>query len=112
MAAFTKSWRGGIDYQEFLARHADIDVMDKLSETLRDVLMVCIQKEMQLPFIVCAISPNGSVYCIRCNAEAEPEMLARHVESEGFRLPVTFMVVDQAGAAVRVSVVKGGLTFD
>ena len=111
MAAFTKSWRGGIDYQEFLGRRAEIGVMDELSEALREVLMACIQRGMQLPFIVCAVSPNGSVYCIRCNAEAEPEMLAQHVESEGFRPPVTFMVVDQVGAAVRASVVKGRLTF-
>ena len=38
-------------------------------------------------------------------------MLAHHVEQDGFRRPVTFMVVDQIGAAIHVSVEKGRLTF-
>ena len=107
MAAFA-SWRGGSDYREFVAERQGID---ELSENLREVLIACIRRGMQLPFIVCAVSPNGSVYCIRCNGEAEPDMLAYHVEPEGFRLPVTFMVADQTGAAVRISVEKGRLTF-
>jgi hypothetical protein len=105
MAAFAKSWRGGSD--SVLARGGG----DKLSENLREVLIACIQRGMQLPLIICAVSPNGSVYCIRCNGESEPDMLAHHVEPEGFRLPVTFMVADQTGASVRISVEKGRLTF-
>jgi hypothetical protein len=108
MAAFAKSWLGGRDYREFDAEREGID---ELSANLREVLVACIQRGMQLPFIVCAVSPNGSVYCIRCNGEAEPDMLAHHVEPEGFRRPVTFMVVDQIGAAIHISVEKGRLTF-
>jgi hypothetical protein len=106
MVMFAKCWRMGNDHRD--AGHGGVG---ELSDNLHTALIAGIQRGLKLPFIVCAVSPNGSVYCIRCNGEAEPEMLAQHVEPEGFRAPVTFMVTDQTGAAVRISVESGRLTF-
>jgi plastocyanin domain-containing protein len=85
--------------------------MDDLTEYLREALESCIERGMQPPFILCAASPNGSVICIRASG-GEPEILAEHYdESNMFRAPITIMVLDQTGEAVRISIKAGRLTF-
>jgi hypothetical protein len=78
--------------------------MEAISEHLAEVLKTCIERGMQLPFVLCAASPNGSVLCVRFNDSAGPDTLAEHFEPEGFRVPVTLMVLDQTGEAVRITI--------
>ena len=60
---------------------------------------------MKLPFIICAASPNGTVFCMRFNGPGgEPEVLAQHDEPRGFRSPINWMMLDQNGEAVRVTI--------
>jgi len=60
---------------------------------------------MKLPFIICAASPNGTVFCMRFNGpRGEPDVLAQHDEPGGFKSPINWMVLDQNGEAVHVTV--------
>jgi hypothetical protein len=51
---------------------------------------------MKLPFIVCAVSPNGSVLVTRFNEGYGPDTLAEHVEDCAFKMHINVMVVDRA----------------
>ena len=62
---------------------------------------------MQLPFILCAISPNGCVCCMRTDG-VNTEFLAEHDEEPGYQFPLTFIVVDQSGESLRLRVQKAG----
>jgi hypothetical protein len=86
--------------------------MEALANYLADILDRCIQSGMQMPFILCAASPNGSVPCVRFNQPGEaPDQLAEHFEPEGFRTPMSCMIVDQTGEAIRVNITAEGATF-
>ena len=74
---------------------------DWWSDELADILDECLAKGMQMPFVIAAVSPNGSVYATRFSAPgALPETLAEHCEGEGFSLPVNVLVLDQTGQCV------------
>jgi len=78
-----------------------VDLLEHLSEALE----ACVERGMQLPFIMCAISPNGSVLNMRVHGGGiDPDVLAEHYEEEGFRTPMTIAVVDQTGEAVRIGI--------
>ena len=81
--------------------------MEELQEHFVKALRHCVDNGMKLPFIVCAISPNGSVLVTRVNDGREPDTLAQHLEDDAFKMPVNIVVVDHYGEAVRV-VIKGG----
>jgi hypothetical protein len=85
--------------------------MNKLTEHLVEILSACDERGMRLPFILYAASPNGSVLCIRLDDDAEPDVLADHFEPEGFKVPITCMVLDQTGEAVRITIDASRLTF-
>jgi hypothetical protein len=79
-----------------------------LSEAITEVLQECIARGMQSPFVVSAMSPNGSVTAFRfLGPSEEMETLAEHFEDEGFVLPINIIVMDQAGAAERVVISPG-----
>jgi hypothetical protein len=84
--------------------------MEELTQHLGPILQQCDNQEMQVPFILCAASPNGSVMAMRTDGE-NSDVLAEHYEEQGFALPITIMVLDQAGKAVRVTISQQGMTF-
>jgi hypothetical protein len=60
---------------------------------------------MKLPFIICAASPNGTVFCTRFSGPGgQADMLAQHDELGGFKSPINWMVLDQNGEGVRVTI--------
>ena len=60
---------------------------------------------MKLPFIICAASPNGTVFCMRFGGPGgQPDVLAQHDKPGGFKSPINWMVLDQNGEAVRVTI--------
>ena len=76
-----------------------------ITDAMREALETCVERGMKLPFILCSASPNGSVICMRVRGGGiEPEQLCEHFEPEGFRMPVTLMVLDQNGEAVRITI--------
>jgi hypothetical protein len=66
---------------------------------------------MALPFIIVAASANGSVLAVRMTGDGPPETLAAHSQDGGFRVPMTFMVLDQENNAARVTVSAERLTW-
>jgi hypothetical protein len=74
-----------------------------LFEHATAALNACIDRGMQLPFILCAVAPNGSVAAIRTDG-VEQELLVEHIEPEGFRLPITILVLDHAGEVACITI--------
>ena len=83
--------------------------MDDLGTIINEILAGCADREMQPPFIMCSVSPNGSVYVVRVKGDGTPpETLAQHFENEGFALPMTVAVVDQRNEAVKITIAASG----
>ena len=74
-----------------------------LFEHATAALNACVDRGMQLPFILCAVAPNGSVAAIRTDG-VERELLVEHIEPEGFRLPITILVLDHAGEVACITI--------
>jgi hypothetical protein len=85
--------------------------MKELEANIVAVLRQCIDNGMKLPFIVCVISPNGSVLVTRANKGREPDVLAHHIENDVFTSPVNIMVVDHHGEAVRIVIERGEISY-
>jgi hypothetical protein len=89
---------------------------DRLAEAVGEVLSDCLAKGMVLPFITICASPNGSVTALRYKADDAGEALAidplpDHAERGGFELPVSIVIPDQSGEAVRVSIEQDRVTY-
>jgi hypothetical protein len=52
-----------------------------LFEHATAALNACVDRGMQLPFILCAVAPNGSVAAIRTDG-VEPELLADRIDND------------------------------
>ena len=88
----------------------NLDFTKDLSDFVRQAITECEAKGMKLPFILCAASLNGSVFCIR-TAGSDREILAEHYEGGSFQLPINIMVIDQTGEAARIAIEAEGLKF-
>jgi hypothetical protein len=87
-----------------VARKGSNATMNNLTEHLIEIFHACEERGMQVPFVLCAASPNGSVLCIRMHGDGtDPDVLAEHYEPEGFQMPVTCMVLDQTGEVVDIT---------
>lgn len=88
----------------------DPNMEEELQEHFVDMLKQCIDNGMTLPFIVCAISSNGSVLVTRINEGRGSDTLAQHFEDD-FTTPVNIMVVDHDGEAARVVIKAGQISY-
>ena len=87
-------------------------VMAKAVVQLRAVLDECLTRGMVLPFVMVAASRNGSLYAQRVlGGDRAPEVLAKHIEDEGYRMPLTCMVLDQNDQVCHVSIESGKVTY-
>jgi hypothetical protein len=83
--------------------------MADLGAMLGEAFNECHERGMQLPFVACSASPNGSVLAMRVHGFGKSnELLAQHFEAEGFGLPITIMVLDQSGNAARITIGSDG----
>jgi hypothetical protein len=82
-----------------------------LTRLLVEAIEECCQRGMKPPFIMCGISPNGSIISARMDTGGEAEFLAEHYEEEGFRLPMTIVIIDQANDAARIAVTPSGTSW-
>jgi hypothetical protein len=74
-----------------------------LTNFITTFISECRDDGMVMPFIVCAVSPNGSVVVSRVGAgDAEP--LAEHHEPRGFSVPMTIVVVDQENKTAKATI--------
>jgi hypothetical protein len=88
---------------DFVAETRD-DIRNAIAETLKQ----CEDDGMTFPVILCAVSPNGSIFANRIDGLGGSEVLVQHFEPEGFRVPMTIMVVDQNNIAARLTIDHGG----
>jgi hypothetical protein len=58
---------------------------------------------MIMPFIVCAVSPNGTVVVNRVSS-GDVEPLAEHYEDRGFIVPMTIVVADQENTTAKATI--------
>lgn len=85
--------------------------MEQLSKIFTSALRACTERGMKLPFVLCAASRNGSILAMRVIGDGQsPDVLAEHYEGAGFALPVSIMIIDQAGDAIRVVILLDGST--
>jgi hypothetical protein len=83
--------------------------MEDLDETLQEVFERCHEQGLELPWIVCLVSPNGCTTVMRIrDKEMSGDVLAEHSEPEGFQLPMTIVVVDQRNVVVPVRIDVSG----
>ena len=74
-----------------------------LTNFIGTVIRECCEDGMIMPFIVCAVSPNGSVAVSRIGS-GDLEPLAEHYEAHGFRVPMTIVVVDQNNTTAKATI--------
>jgi hypothetical protein len=80
-----------------------------LLESAGKIMERCNQQGMRLPYILCFISPNGSILAARVSLDQpNPIILAESVGTGGFRLPMTVVVVDQTNQSIRATIVADG----
>ena len=78
---------------------------DEAMKHFAEIIRICRERNMKLPFIICAASPNGTVFCMRFSGPGgQPDVLAQHDEPGGFKSPINWMVLDQNGEGVRVTI--------
>ena len=83
--------------------------LEEFAGAMRDVFQRCTGKGMALPFVVITASPDGTVFAMRVQGDGHgPEILAEHVEGDAMRLPVSVVVLDQNGDALRVVIRRPG----
>ena len=79
------------------------ELQTDLTNSIAVFIRECRKGGMVMPFIVCAVSPNGSVVVTRVGSgDAEP--LAEHYEAHGFSVPMTIMIVDQENTAAKATI--------
>ena len=81
---------------------------EPLTNALSEIFAQCETRGMKQPFIICIISPNGSVIALRCVSGSAPEVLAEHNEGDRFPAPLGILVLDQSGKAVKFGVDRRG----
>lgn len=74
-----------------------------LTNFIATVISECRDDGMVMPFIVCAVSPNGSVVVSRVGS-GDVEPLAEHQEARGFSVPMTIVVVDQENKTAKATI--------
>jgi hypothetical protein len=84
---------------------ADINASQSdLTKFMASVIRECRDDGMVMPFIVCAVSPNGSVAVSRVGS-GDLEPLAEHHEAHGFSVPMTIVVVDQNNTTAKATII-------
>jgi hypothetical protein len=72
---------------------------DRISKLLQRGVGEIKARGMQLPIIVCAATPGGSIFCARIHDGRPYELLAEHVgpDNDDLMAPVACMLLDPTG---------------
>lgn len=79
-----------------------------LTNRINEMFKRCEEEGMVFPVIVCTISPNGSVLASRIDNFGCAKVLAQHSEPDGFRVPLSLVLVDQNNAVARITIDHAG----
>ena len=86
--------------------------MEEMTAVLAEILQECEQRGMVLPFVMVAASRNGTVLAMRVpGGGRDGEVLAEHSEEGMFAMPITCVVLDKTGEAVRITIQAEEVTY-
>ena len=85
-----------------------VQAEDDLTNGINEMLKRCEEEGMVFPFIACTISPNGSVLASRMDSIGGAKILAQHSEPDGFKVPLSLVLVDQNNAVARITIDHAG----
>ncbi len=86
--------------------------MDEMTAVLAGILQECERRGMAVPFVIVAASRNGSVLAMRVpGGGRDGEVLAEHSEEGMFAMPITCVVLDKTGEAVRITIQAEEVTY-
>jgi hypothetical protein len=84
----------------------DAETKDDIRDAIVEILRQCEDDGMKFPVILCAVSPNGSIYASRFDGQGRSAALAEHFEGGVF--PMTIMVLDQHNVAAKITINHSG----
>jgi hypothetical protein len=79
-----------------------------LTNRINEMFKRCEKEGMVFPLIMCTVSPNGSVLASRLNSIGCAKILAQHCEPDGFKVPLSLVLVDQNNAVARITIDHAG----
>jgi hypothetical protein len=81
-----------------------VETKDDLTNRINEMFKRCEKEGMVFPLIMCTISPNGSVLASRMDSIGCAKTLAQHSEPDGFKVPLSLVLVDQNNAIARITI--------
>jgi len=75
-----------------------------LTNRINEMFKRCEKEGMVFPLIMCTISPNGSVFASRMDSIGCAKILVQHSEPDGFKVPLSLVLVDQNNAVARITI--------
>ena len=81
-----------------------VETKDDLTNRINEMFKRCEEEGMVFPLIMCTISPNGSVLASRMDGVGCAKILAQHSEPDGFKVPLSLVLVDQNNAVARITI--------
>ena len=85
-----------------------VETKDDLTNRINEMFKRCEEDGMVFPLIMCTISPNGSVFASRIDSTGCAKILTQHSEPDGFRVPLSLVLVDQNNAVARITIDHAG----
>jgi hypothetical protein len=83
---------------------------------IASVLSQCRSRSMELPFVLRAVSSNGSRYVVRYfqagpGDKLNSEVVENHMVASGLEFPVNIRIADETGEAVGIKIEQMRPTF-
>lgn len=85
-----------------------VETKDDLTNRINEIFKQCEEEGMVFPLMMCAISPNGSILGSRMDNIGCVKILAQHSEPDGFKVPLSLVLVDQNNTVVRIAIDHAG----
>lgn len=88
---------------------------DHLQQQFSEILLLCVERGMELPLHLTTIGANGSALVARYTPAVDGQwdvtVLSQYVEDGAFTLPVNVMVCDARGGAARIVIENGRIAL-
>jgi len=81
-----------------------VETKKDLTNRITEMFKRCEEEGMVFPLIMCTISPNGSVLASRMDSIGYAKILTQHSEPDGFKVPLSLVLVDQNNAVARITI--------
>jgi hypothetical protein len=81
-----------------------VETKGDLTNRINEMFERCEKEGMVFPLIMCTISPNGSVLASRMDSIGSAKILTQHSEPDGFKVPLSLVLVDQNNTVARITI--------